>query len=532
MFLDDEQHERAQEAVAIVRISDENQESGYSKEAQEYRIKEYCLRNGLELVKVFAFTESSTVGDRKKFMEAVSYAKKLKGITAVVTDKVDRLQRSYKEMPLLEELIKKQKIELHFHVENLQIHKHSTHQELMIWDLHVMLAKSYVNSMKENVNRSIAQKLRSGEWISTAPLGYRHIKAGPRDRGLGKIVVDDDRAALVRRIFEEYATGTYTLGEMAKKTKNWGLTNIRGKQSFLSTQQIHSIITNPFYYGMMLYRKRNKLFPHKYPPLISKELYDACQAVRKGWNKKPFKYAGKDYLFRGILRCAVSGRAATADTKKKKYMNGEYAEWTYLIVRNPDNPEKKMNIREEKAIEQVEEVFRSMRISPELLAEVVKEIKSSADVQQDYHERRLAELHKDLLTVKRRMSRLTDLFVDGDINKESHDNRHAELVQERDEIMYEIEQCNRADDSFTNTLIGTVEVASGAYDAFKVGTLEQKRRLMNFVFSNLELKGSTLCYTLKKPFDRFVNASDIKEWRTREDSNPRPSPPEGDALSN
>ena len=106
------------------------------------------------------------------------------------------------------------------------------------------------------------------------------------------------------------------------------------------------------------------------------------------------------------------------------------------------------------------------------------------------------------------------------------------MVQERDEIMYEIEQCNRADDSFTNTLIGTVEVASGAYDAFKVGTLEQKRRLMNFVFSNLELKGSTLCYTLKKPFDRFVNASDIKEWRTREDSNPRPSPPEGDALSN
>lgn len=519
MLFDDEPQERAEEAVAIVRISDENQENGYSKEAQEYRIKEYCLRNGLSLVKIFSFTESSTVGDREKFMEAINYAKRLKGITAVVTDKVDRLQRSYKEVPLLEDLIKKKKIELHFHVENLQIHRYSTPQEHMIWDMHVMLAKSYVNSLKENVNRSIAQKLRSGEWISTAPLGYKHILAGPRDRGMGQIVVDDDRSAMVARIFQEYSTGAYTLGEMAKKTKEWGLTNIRGKEGFLSTQQIHKIITNPFYYGMMLYKKRNKLFPHKYPPLISKELYDACQAVRKGWNKKPFKYGGKDYLFRGILRCAVSGRAATADTKKKKYTNGEHAEWTYLIVRNPDNPEKKKMVREEVAIEQVEEAFRSMKLSPELLAEVVKEIKSSADLQQDYHERRLKELHKDLLTVKRRMSRLTDLFVDGDITKETHDDRHAELVEERDEIMFEIEQCNRADDSFTNTLIGTVEVISGAYDAFQVGTLEQKRRLMNFVFSNLELKGSTLCYTLKKPFDRFVNASNIEEWRAREDSN-------------
>lgn len=514
MFLDDEQHERAQEAVAIVRISDENQESGYSKEAQEYRIKEYCLRNGLKLVKVFSFTESSTVGDRKKFMEAVNYAKKLKGITAVVTDKVDRLQRSYKEMPLLEELIKKQRIELHFHVENLQIHKHSTHQELMIWDLHVMLAKSYVNSLKENVNRSIAQKLRSGEWISTAPVGYRHIKAGPRDRGMGQIVVDDERAAMVRRIFEEYATGAYTLGQMAKKTKEWGLTNIRGKQGFLSTQQIHSIVRNPFYYGMMLYKKKNKLFPHKYPPLISKELYDACQAVRKGWNKKPFKYGGKDFLFRGIVKCATTGRLGTAQTKKKKYLNGGTGEWTYLRVWNPDNPEKHMLIREEKVIEQVEDVFKALKLDPEDLAEVVDCIKSGAESQQEHHERRLEELHKDLLTVKKRMSRLTTLFIDGDITKEAHDSRHAELVEERDDIMFEIEQYNSADDNFTNTLIGMVEVAYGAYDAFKGGTFEQKRRLLNFVFDHLELKGSTLCYSLKKPFDRFVNLTKIEEWRT------------------
>ena len=48
----------------------------------------------------------------------------------------------------------------------------------------------------------------------------------------------------------------------------------------------------------------------------------------------------------------------------------------------------------------------------------------------------------------------------------------------------------------------STEVASGAYDASKPGTLEQRRRLVNFVFSNLELKGLTLRYT--SPLEKTV----------------------------
>lgn len=51
----------------------------------------------------------------------------------------------------------------------------------------------------------------------------------------------------------------------------------------------------------------------------------------------------------------------------------------------------------------------------------------------------------------------------------------------------------------------STEVASGAYDAFKFGTLEQRRRLVNFVFSNLELKGLTLFYT--SPLEKTVIGS-------------------------
>ncbi|WP_341793313.1 MULTISPECIES: recombinase family protein [unclassified Rickettsia] len=255
------ERKKATEAIILCRVSSKEQEEGYSTNAQKYRSQEYCTRKGLGILKIFEFTESSTVGNRKKFMEAIEFAKKQKKIIAVVTDKVDRLQRSYKETPLLNNLIEKEKIELHFHTENCIIHKYSTSQERMMWNLFTMMAQNYVDSLKDNINRSIAQKLREGKWVSTAPMGYLHTN----DKK-GTIVIDLDRSPLIKKIFETYATGNYNLPEILKKTKEWGLTNARGNKGYLSRSQIFELIKNPFYYGVMRLKKQGKdslIFTHQ-----------------------------------------------------------------------------------------------------------------------------------------------------------------------------------------------------------------------------------------------------------------------------
>ncbi|MFP3018210.1 MAG: recombinase family protein [Candidatus Tisiphia sp.] len=148
--------QKATKAILLARVSTKEQEDGYSIEAQKYRLQEYCLRKGLEILKIFEFSESSTVGNRKKFQEAIDFAKKQKEVIAVVADKVDRLQRSYKETPLLNDLIERAKIELHFYTENCIIHKHSTSQDRMVWNMFVMMAQAFIDSLRDNVNRAIA----------------------------------------------------------------------------------------------------------------------------------------------------------------------------------------------------------------------------------------------------------------------------------------------------------------------------------------------------------------------------------------
>ena len=90
----------ARQAVILARVSTREQEEGYSIDAQKYRLEEYCKRNDLEVIKVFEIIESSTKGDREKFKQMLQFAKRQKGTTAVVADKVDRAQRRLSEIPL------------------------------------------------------------------------------------------------------------------------------------------------------------------------------------------------------------------------------------------------------------------------------------------------------------------------------------------------------------------------------------------------------------------------------------------------
>ena len=90
------------------------------------------------------------------------------------------------------------------------------------------------------------------------------------------------------------------------------------------------------------------LYPHKYEPIVDTHIFDRCQHVMQGNSRTNAVMQTKnDFIFRGILTCAVSGRKVTSDLKKKKFV--------YLICRNPNNPDKKLYIPEHKILSQIED---------------------------------------------------------------------------------------------------------------------------------------------------------------------------------
>ena len=74
-----------------------------------------------------------------------------------------------------------------------------------------------------------------------------------------------------------------------------------------------------------------------------------------------------------------------------------------------------------------------------------------------------------------------------------------------------------ADGSFKDALSKVLALASKSYDLFEGSKTDEKRGLLGFVFSNLKLEGSTLRYTLRKPFEQFAQLPNNQEWRANED---------------
>lgn len=58
-----------------------------------------------------------------------------------------------------------------------------------------------------------------------------------------------------------------------------------------------------------------------------------------------------------------------------------------------------------------------------------------------------------------------------------------------------------------------MELSNRAAELFSVMNKDEKREMISLVLSNPRIEDSNIRYDYKKPFDMFVNVSDLKNWR-------------------
>jgi hypothetical protein len=91
---------------------------------------EYASKKHLDVEHIFQITESSSKDTRKQFDKIITLIRKSSLPLALITDTVNRLQRSFRETPILDELRKQGKLELHFLRKGLYLNKNSNSSAL------------------------------------------------------------------------------------------------------------------------------------------------------------------------------------------------------------------------------------------------------------------------------------------------------------------------------------------------------------------------------------------------------------------
>jgi len=100
----------------------------------------------------------------------------------------------------------------------------------------------------------------------------------------------------------------------------------------------------------------------------------------------------------------------------------------------------------------------------------------------------------------------------GRITQDEYDKKAYELKQSQYDLDLKLKQYTEADEKFGITVNYLLNLASRAYELFESSKIEQKRQLINFLLSNLRLKGKTLLYDVNKPFDAILNANKCSDW--------------------
>lgn len=109
-----------------------------------------------------------------------------------------------------------------------------------------------------------------------APLGYLNRRAG----GTSSLIRDSERAPLIQKAFESFATGRFTKSEILRRTTALGLRTQRGKE--LSAQTLNALLRNPIYTGWVRIPSWNLEARGEFEALVSEQVFRRVQAVLNG----------------------------------------------------------------------------------------------------------------------------------------------------------------------------------------------------------------------------------------------------------
>ncbi|MDD3888000.1 MAG: recombinase family protein [Patescibacteria group bacterium] len=281
-------------------------------------------------------------------------------------------------------------------------------------------SKYYVDNLSENIKRGHRQKLKNGLWPQMAPLGYLN------NRETKQIYLDEEKAPLIKKTFEAYASGNHTLKNLRKIINGLGL---RGRRDgLLSVSNFQYLLQNPFYYGIIRYN--GEFYNGKHEPIITKKLFDECQEVMKRKSKPQKTDKMKFFLYRGFFHCAECGFTITADRKIKK--SGKQYVYYYCTKKNPNHVcSQNVFTREEKISSQIKKEIQKVSLSDDcadwMLAELEKEQKEKAQSSRFFAQK----FQEEIKMIDEKLEKLMNAYLESVLNIREYQEVKNKLVNQK-----------------------------------------------------------------------------------------------------
>jgi len=491
-----------QSAVIYTRVSSREQErEGYSIPAQRKLLNEYARLREFRVQQEFIDVESAKNPGRKEFGAMLRLLQSDAHCRVVLVEKTDRLYRNRTDSIAFEELIEKRNVEIHLVKEGRVIAKDSRSQDKFMHDIHVAVAKHYSENLREEVKKGMREKAEQGIYPGHAPFGYKNNTA------TRSIEVDPQRAPVLKKIFEMYASGEHSLSTLRQ-----ALLHETGAR--ISSAYLENILKNPFYIGRFNWQGIEYKGAHE--PLVSPELLQRVQDTFAGRNKP--KYRKHNFAFAGLLTCAHDGCTVTTELQKGKYV--------YYRCSHGRGKCELPYMREQDVSNRLSELLKQIYVPETIAHTIVDSLQGDLNRSEQKRQEQIVALRQRLAALRTRMNQLYEDKLDRKIREEFWARKQAEYSGHERSLETALSSLNRPiTPARMLTVARTFELAQKAHSLYLTRNHEERGQLLKRVLLNCATDGVSLWPTYRKPFDLIFRRAKNEEWSGRPDLNRGPPAP-------
>ena len=494
--------------ILYARKSTESEERQIlSIEAQLAELREFAAKEKLEIVASLCEAQTAKEPGRTKFAEMLSFlqAGKADGIISWHPDRLARNSIDGGQIVYLLDIGKIKDLKFPtFWFEN-------TPQGKFMLSIAFGQSKYYVDNLSENIRRGHRAKLRRGVYPGFAPLGYIN---NHRTRDID---IDPEKAPLVRKGFELYATGKYTLKQVARALKDLGLRSYKG--NVLSVSCVQRFLQNNFYYG--LFEFKGETYQGTHEPVILKKLFDTCQEVMKSRGHIQTRKAEKTFPFRGLLTCGECGCAITAETQK----GHNY----YRCTKKREKCLQKY-VREEMLAEQVNSFLQKVSLSSQESEKVLRELEKDEQKAKSKSSAIIQSLKSELVEVEARLNKLLSAYLDEIVSEGEYLAQKQKMLDRKAELKEKITDIENGIVSWLEPARAFVKSLNQAQNLLQSGDKAEMTTFLKQIGSNHILFDKSFSFSPKKPFQilcerrqsrRELSSPNLHfpNWRRVQDSN-------------
>lgn len=506
--------------AAYLRVSTAEQaEEGYSIDAQENVIRDKCKQGGYELITVYA--DKGISG--KSMVNRIDLQKMLEDAKQGLFDEVwvwktNRLARNQYDLLTIVKKLEKYNVAFKSCSEAFET---STPAGKLMMNVLASIGEFERETIVDNVKLGMKQRARTGKWNGGIVLGYKSVVINENENET-KLEIIPEEAITVRKIFDLYACGK-GLRAIANQINHEGYKTKKG--NMFSTNGIKDIIMNPIYIGKIRYNvrenwseKRRKginkkpiIVDGEHESIISKQLWDKTQEMRKLKSSKPKKTFKSNYLLTGLIRCPLCGAAMVAGRTQKKRKDGTYKITRYYVCGNWRSRGTAAchanGIRADYAENYVLSKIKKVAFNERTLKNIVKNLNKDRKYVIEPLQKEKEQLINVLKELDKKKDRVFGLYEDGLVDKKTLGDRIEKITEEikiKSQRKMDIEKELENNDSGKIPYEVVKKTLSNLYNLLEIAAPEDKKVLLQLIISQITIKDKKKIDSIELHFNEKV----------------------------